>query len=204
MLFSYYLCFPVMLALSTFLVACATWECFWWCVRPENDFDRACVRPENDFGRVLNLRKIFVVCSTRKCLGRMLTATERLILALLSIWKRFGLVSDLRQILAMCTTCGRFLLEYSTWQRRFILCSVLGKSLVVCMFDLGKSLVLCHIFCCYIFCWAFFSFPPLPWPEGRSTVLPITRLRMGSWSGRVSGCYPWGRPTLIRLPNLLE
>ena len=38
----------------------------------------------------------------------------------------------------------------------------LRKSLVVYMFDLGKSLVVCHIFCCYIFCWAFFPFPPLP------------------------------------------
>ena len=58
------------------------------------------------------------------------------------------------------------------------------------LFGLGKSLVLCSIFCCYIFCWAFFPFPPLPWPEGKSTVLPITRLRMVSWSGRASGCYP--------------
>ena len=84
-------------------------------------------RLENDFGRVCDLRKIFVVCSTRKCLVRMLTATERLILAVLSIWKRFGLVSDHRQILVMCTTCGRFLLEYSNWQRRFVLCSVLER-----------------------------------------------------------------------------
>ena len=41
-------------------------------------------RLENDFGRVCDLRKIFVVCSTRKWLGRMLTATQRLILAVLS------------------------------------------------------------------------------------------------------------------------
>ena len=66
-------------------------------------FRRWRARLENDFGRVCDLRKIFVVCSTRKCLGRMLTATERLILAVLSI------------------------LEYSTVQRRFILCSVLQK-----------------------------------------------------------------------------
>ena len=106
---------------------------FWW---------RA--RPENDFGRVCDLRMFLVVCSTWKwflscvrhenvwvcmyvCLGRMLTATERVILAVRSIWKRFGLVSDLRQILAMCTTCGRFLLGYSTRQRRFMLCSALER-----------------------------------------------------------------------------
>ena len=116
MLFSYYLCFPVTLALSTFLVACTAWKWFWWCVRPEKDFCS-----------VLHLRKIDVVCSTRKCLGCMLTATERLILAVRSIWKRFGLVSNLRQIWAMCATWGRFLLEYSTWQRRFVVCSVLQR-----------------------------------------------------------------------------
>ena len=34
------------------LVVCWTWECFW-----------SCVRPENNFGNVFDLRKILVVCS---------------------------------------------------------------------------------------------------------------------------------------------
>ena len=176
MLFSYYLCFPVMLALPTFLVACVTWKWFWSCARPENDFGRvrdlkmilvvcstwkwfwSCVPPEKDFSRVLNLRKIFVVCSTRKCLGRMLTATERLILAVLSIWKRFGLVSDLRQILVMCTTCGRFLSEYSTWQRRFVLCSVLEESGRVYVRPWKEFGCMSHLLLLY-FLLGFFSLP---------------------------------------------
>ena len=141
-------------------------------------FRRWRARLENDFGRVCDLRKIFVVCSTRECLGRMLTATERLILPMLSIWKRFGLVSDLRQILVMCKTCGRFLLEYSNWQRRFVLCSVLQRVWSRICSTLER-VWLYVIFCCYIFCWAFLPFPPLPWPEGKSTLLPITPLRMG-------------------------
>ena len=46
---------------------------------------------------------------------------------------------------------------------------------------------------CYFlyFCWRFFFLsPPLPWPEGKSKLLPKTRLWMGSWSGRASGFCP--------------
>ena len=145
MLFSYYLCFPVMLALSTFLVAYATWKWFW-----------ACAQPEKDFCRVFDT-------------------------------KMFGSYVDGHRK----TDSGRsFDIRVFDLAKTFHPLFGLRKSLVVYMFDLGKSLVLCNIFCCYIFCWAFFPSPPLPWREGKSTVLPITRLRMVSRSGRVSGYYP--------------
>ena len=176
--------------LRKILVVCSTWECVWSCVRPEKDFGRV-FDLIKIFGRVLYLRMIFqIVCST---LQWSFDCVFDLRMIRMILWsyvdrhrktnsgrafdlKRFGLVSDLWQILAVCTTCGRFSFMCRPGKNLSRLFSI-RKSLVKYMFDLGKSLVVCHTFCCYIFYWAFFPFPTLPWTEGKSKPHPITYLR---------------------------
>ena len=108
--------------LRKILVLCSAWQCFWSCVPPEKDFGRM-FDLIKIFGRVLDLRMIFqIVCST---LQWSFDRVFDLRMIRMILWsyvdgyrktdsgrtfdlKRFGLVPDLWQILAVCTTCGRF------------------------------------------------------------------------------------------------
>lgn len=147
----------------------------------------------NDFGCGFDLRKIFVMCSTWKWLGRMLTATERMILAVSSIWKRFGLVSDLKN-----WQCARPVEDFYSSVRpsKDVLSSVRDSVLPgvwSCICSTSERVWLYVTpFLAIFFIWAFFPFPPaLPWLEGKSKLL-LTEPVLGWVPGPVGlMCFPF-------------